>query len=98
MEALTEEADAAARRSLANRMERFLDGVDRAERRLTQWETNELCRVLALLQTGQYFIGKDVMRDVGQPDIYCTDNALAAVSDGPVLTVAEVRASLAGML
>lgn len=96
MEVLTLKAQQTARRNLAQRMERFLDGA--GDRPLTQWETDLLCRVLALLKTGQHRVGEDVMIEVERPDLYCSDKALAAVASGPALTVAEVRAQLAGAL
>lgn len=96
MEGLTLKAQQTARRNLAQRVERFLDGA--ADRPLTQWETDLLCRVLALLKTGHYRVGEDVMMQVERPDLYCSEKARAAAASVPALTVAEVRANLAGLL
>lgn len=96
MEGITLKAQQTARRNLVQRMERFLDGA--GDRLLTQWETDLLCRVLALLKTRQYRVGEDVMLEVERPDLYCSEKARAAVAQGPALTVAEMRANLAGVL
>ena len=96
MKDLTIKAQQTARRNLAQRMERFLDGA--GDRALTPWETDLLCRVLALLQTGQHRVGEDVMLQVERPDIYCTDKARVSVANVSALTVAEVRAQLAAVL
>lgn len=96
MEDLSHKAQQTARRNLAQRMERFLDGA--GDRTLTQWETDLLCRVLALLKTHQYRVGEDVMLQVERPDLYCSGKARASVANVSALTVAEVRAQLAGLL
>lgn len=95
MEGLTLKAQQTARRNLAQRIERFLDGA--GDRPLTQWETELVCRVLALLKTGQHRVGEDVMMQVERPDLYCSDKARAAAANVPAMTVAEVRANLAGV-
>ena len=95
---LSPTAIATARRNLAQRMERYLEAAERDGKSLGPWETDLLCRVVALLETGGYRMGEDVMLYVERPDLYCTPKVLADVADGPMLTAGEVRANLAKVL
>lgn len=87
-------AEEAAKRSLVQYLQHFLDAADRNKAPLTAWETDVLCQVMALLQTGHCLLGKEVMIKLDRPDRYCTPEERARVANGPVLTVAEMRANL----
>lgn len=91
---MTLEAAAAAKRNLAQRIERFLEIVEREKMPLGPWETNMLCKALACLETGTYRLGEEVMLHVERGEVYRKPEAVAALADAPILTVAEQRANL----
>lgn len=61
-------------------------------------ETDLLCSVLAHLQTEQFQVAEDVMLQVERADLYRPPKALANIAESPTLTIAEMRANLAGVL
>lgn len=85
-------------RSLARRIERYLNAIEREGKVLGPWETDILCRVFALIETDLCAVGKDLMVRLEYPDRYGTPDVRAAVADGPKLTVTEQRANLARVL
>lgn len=58
---LTVKAVATARRNLAQRIQRFLDALDREKRGLTAWEADQLATALRYLGSGAYREGEEAM-------------------------------------
>jgi len=84
--------------SLARRIERYLDAVEREGKGLGPRETDLLCRVLALLETDACIAGADVMLMLERPSPHGTPQTWDAIAGGPTLSVSEQRANLARVL
>jgi hypothetical protein len=96
--AIAPSASAAARRDLVQRIERFLDTVDKEARTLDAWETDLIGRVVTELEAGNFRMGDDVMLQVERPDLYRSPKAVAAVGSGLTLTANDVRSIVAKVL
>ncbi len=90
--------DESARRALTQRLQRFLDAVEKEDRALGPWETDRLSRIMGCLEVGYYRVGMDLLIETERPDLYRTPKDVADVAHLRVLTVAKLRSNLAKVL
>jgi hypothetical protein len=86
-------ARAAARRNVAERIDRFLNGLRRAQRLPNRRELFWLRDALAKLQEGQYPAGEEAM-DKAERALPVPEHAASDLSTNAGLTVEQLRAQL----
>jgi hypothetical protein len=77
---MTLKAMATARRNLAQRIGRFLDGLDREKRAPTVWECSCLDDALLLLESESYPAGEAAMMRAEKSDVFGTPDAAAKIA------------------
>lgn len=80
--------------AMAVQFRRRLDELEAAGVPLDAWQSDMLARAIAHLRTGNDSLAADAGFRACQPEVYRTSAAVIALSDSPVLTIAEVRAAL----
>jgi hypothetical protein len=89
----------AAQRNLARRVERFLDGIDGANRGPDQWEVHHVLNALGLMTLGDFHEGEHAMmlaeREAPQRSGH---HAAAAAASTEAATLTQLREHLAKAL
>ena len=90
-------AVATARRNVAQRIERFLNGLERAGRLPNRRELHHLREAFQKLEAGQYPEGEDAMLNAERIAPIPEAGAPAVLESDPV-SIQELRAELRGIL
>ena len=89
----------AAQRNLARRIERFLDGIERADRRPDRWEVHHVLNALGLMTLGDFHEGEhSMMLAEREPSQRAGHHAEAADASTEMATLPQLRERLAKAL
>ncbi len=80
--------------SVVERIRDSLSLIAAAGEPLDEWQSDMLARALAYLQMGNYGLAEDAAFKAARPLLFRTRTASLAVTGGPIVTVAEMKAEL----